>query len=234
MTKQPSSLDFHGTSRTKGEPPGATSPSCLHSRLYVRFGKRALDVLMALAALLVLGPFILIMAAIVALDGHWPFFAHRRVGRHGVEFSCLKIRSMVPDAEQKLAAILEADPAACAEWERDWKLTDDPRVTRIGKFLRRTSLDELPQLWNILQGEMSFVGPRPVTAVELLRYGRHAGAYIEMRPGLTGLWQVDGRNDVAYDQRVALDVKYQRIVSFKWDVSIIFATALAVARLTGR
>lgn len=202
--------------------------------LYSAVGKRAFDILFAISAILTLGPFIILLAAIISADGHNPFFAHRRVGRDGKEFGCLKLRSMVPNAEQRLEQILASDPAARAEWDRTCKITNDPRVTPLGRLLRRTSLDELPQFWNVLRGDMSIVGPRPVTQPELSRYCHHLASYLAMRPGLTGPWQVDGRNDISYQARVELDARYHRAVSLKEDVRIIFATAFAVIKLTGR
>jgi lipopolysaccharide/colanic/teichoic acid biosynthesis glycosyltransferase len=161
-------------------------------------------------------------------------FGHARVGRGGRMFRCWKIRTMVPDAESRLAAYLNLNPAAAAEWDAERKLNDDPRITRIGDIMRRTSLDELPQIWNVLIGEMSFVGPRPVTADELGKYGISRSAYCAMRPGITGLWQVSGRNEVSYAERVALDVDYLRRMSLALDLSIIARTAGVIVRPTGK
>ena len=141
---------------------------------------------------------------------------------------------MVVDAETRLAQILAQDPEAAAEWALDQKLVDDPRVTRLGKALRSTSLDELPQLWNVVRGDMSLVGPRPITDAEMVRYGDAGPYYISVRPGLTGLWQVQGRNSVSYDERVSLDVTYVSRLSFKNDISILFRTVGAVLNRTGR
>lgn len=204
------------------------------SRFYRRLGKRAFDLLIAGSMLLVLAPLIAVLAALVSVDGGFPLFAHQRVGRQGRPFNCYKIRSMVPDAERRLRSILATDQTAAEEWERGRKLTRDPRVTPIGHFLRTTSLDELPQLWNVVRGDMSFVGPRPVTAEELDRYGDEVASYLGLRPGLTGPWQVMGRNGVTYDERVRLDAKYFQSVSLGRDVRIILATAFVVVRATGR
>ncbi len=141
---------------------------------------------------------------------------------------------MIADAETHLQAYLKANPDAAAEWERDHKLTSDPRINRLGHILRRTSLDELPQIWNVLKGDMSFVGPRPVVAVELVKYGGSASAYLAQKPGITGLWQVSGRNDVSYSHRVALDVDYLTRRSLAEDVRILSLTAAAVLLRTGR
>jgi lipopolysaccharide/colanic/teichoic acid biosynthesis glycosyltransferase len=141
---------------------------------------------------------------------------------------------MVPDAAERLTAHLAANPEAAAEWEANHKLVDDPRITPLGEFLRRTSLDELPQLWNVLTGEMSFVGPRPVTEEELEKYGAARGAYCRMRPGITGLWQVSGRNEVTYGERVQLDLDYLASISLLRDLKIILRTGLVVVFPTGR
>ncbi len=202
---------------------------------YRSFGKRGFDILLALALLPVVGLSVLMLCALVfAHDRKFPMFGHGRVGRGGRMFRCWKIRTMVPDAESRLAAYLEENADAAAEWEAERKLTDDPRITRIGDVMRRTSLDELPQIWNVLIGDMSFVGPRPVTADELDKYGLSRAAYCAMRPGITGLWQVSGRNEVSYAERVALDVDYLRRMSFPTDVSIIARTAGVVVRPTGK
>ena len=204
------------------------------SGIYARFGKRIVDLAFVLCLLPVAVPVIAILALLVSRDGAKPFFGHRRVGHNGKTFYCWKVRSMVADAETRLAAHLAADPAAKAEWEATFKLDNDPRITRLGHFIRKTSLDELPQLWNILKGEMSVVGPRPVTAEELTRYGSDAVYYKAMRPGLTGLWQVSGRNTVSYDERVEMDVTYSQSFGFWQDLRIILLTAKAVLSRTGK
>lgn len=141
---------------------------------------------------------------------------------------------MVVDAEARLQAHLASDPEAATEWERDHKLANDPRINRLGHILRKTSLDELPQIWNVLKGEMSFVGPRPVVAIELVKYGSSASAYLAQKPGITGLWQISGRNDTSYSERIALDVAYLTRCSFPSDIRIISQTASAVLLRTGR
>jgi undecaprenyl-phosphate galactose phosphotransferase len=171
---------------------------------------------------------VVLAAAILFLDGRPVFFFQRRIGMHGRPFPCLKFRTMVPDAEVRLQALLESDPAARAEWQRDRKLRNDPRVSRVGAWLRRTSLDELPQLFNVIRGEMSLIGPRPVVEEELRRYGPRAVFYLKTRPGLSGLWQVSGRNDLDYGHRVQLDCQYVRNWSPWWDVALLLATVRAV------
>ncbi|EDZ47516.1 undecaprenyl-phosphate galactose phosphotransferase [Rhodobacterales bacterium Y4I] len=201
---------------------------------YPRFGKRIFDILFALLLLPVLVPVILILWGVVRLDGGPGFFGHTRVGQNGKPFKCWKVRSMVVDAESRLQAHLDSNPEAAAEWERDHKLTNDPRINRLGRILRKTSLDELPQIWNVLRGEMSFVGPRPIVTKELQKYGRSASAYLAQKPGITGLWQISGRNNISYDERVALDVAYLSCRGFFKDLTIIVRTGAAVLRRTGR
>lgn len=201
---------------------------------YAKFGKRGFDILFALFLLPILAPLICMLWAAVRLDGGPGFFGHTRIGRNGQPFKCWKVRSMVVDAEARLQSYLDANPDAAAEWARDHKLTDDPRVNRLGHILRKTSLDELPQIWNVLKGEMSFVGPRPIVTKELAKYGSGVSAYLAQKPGITGLWQVSGRNDISYDERVALDVSYLSRCSFGLDLKIIAKTGAAVLGTTGR
>jgi len=191
--------------------------------------KRALDITIALLALVVFLPVFLGVALMVRRSSPGPvLFGHARVGFGGREFRCLKFRTMVTDGEAVLARHLRDNPAARAEWEATRKLARDPRVTPVGYALRKLSLDELPQLLNVLRGDMSIVGPRPVVAEELARYGRSARYYLAARPGLTGLWQVSGRNDVAYRRRVAFDRAYVGRWSLARDAAIIARTVPAV------
>jgi exopolysaccharide production protein ExoY len=190
---------------------------------------RVLDVGLAAAALVFVAPAFLVIALLVWLNDRGPvFFSHQRVGLGGKAFGCLKFRSMALDAEAQLAALLASDPKARREWELEHKLKDDPRITPIGQFLRKSSLDELPQLFNIVRGEMSLVGPRPIVKAEISRYGRHFRHYCAVRPGLTGLWQVSGRNDVSYRQRVVMDVAYVRSKCVTLDLEILLKTLPAV------
>lgn len=190
---------------------------------------RAFDVVVALLAIAFTAPLLIAVAMGVFLtDGGAPVFAHQRIGRGGRVFRCFKFRSMVVDAEARLAALLASDPVARREWERDHKLRRDPRITRIGDFLRKSSLDELPQLFNVLRGEMSIVGPRPIVAAEVKRYGSRFAAYCRVRPGITGLWQVSGRNDTTYRRRVALDTVYARHKCLTLDMKIVMMTVPAV------
>jgi exopolysaccharide production protein ExoY len=179
----------------------------------------------AFVLLLMAAPLMLLVAWLIwRRDGAPILFAHYRVGRNGELFRCLKFRSMYRDSERMLQELLLSDPAARAEWERDQKLSRDPRVTPVGHFLRKTSLDELPQLINVLRGEMSLVGPRPITTGELARYGAARWHYLSVTPGMTGLWQVSGRNNTTYDERVALDRRYVEERSVGLDLSILWRT----------
>lgn len=187
--------------------------------------KRLVDIFGALAIALVLSPVILAISCVMLRSTGRPLlFTQKRVGKNGALFKVYKFRSMVPNAEEVLKHLLETNPAAREEWNRDQKLRNDPRVTRAGKLLRQTSLDELPQLLNVLRGEMSLVGPRPVVPVELIRYGRGARYYLAVKPGLTGFWQVAGRNDTEYSRRIAFDRKYLEHSSFWFDAFILLRT----------
>lgn len=190
--------------------------------------KRVVDVVGAVALALVFSPLILGIAVWIRSSSSPAIYGHRRVGQNGRLFQCLKFRTMVPDAERVLKELLEQSPALKAEWMRDHKLRNDPRVTQLGAFLRRTSLDELPQLWNVFRGEMSLVGPRPVVWDELSKYGRSLTTYLATKPGITGLWQVMGRSNTTYRRRVAMDVYYARNHSFLFDIYILFKTTRVV------
>lgn len=205
-----------------------------NKNLYSNYLKRCFDLLFAIALLPVLVPVIAILYVLTRVQGGPGFFAHERIGQEGRKLKCLKIRTMVVDAEARLEAFLEENADAKEEWDRTQKLTDDPRVTSFGRFLRRTSLDELPQLWNVLRGEMSFVGPRPVTPSELDRYGIHKRAYLSLKPGITGVWQVEGRSNGCYDERLNMDQSYVKNIGFLYDLRLIVRTALVVVNPTGR
>lgn len=196
--------------------------------------KRGFDVTVALVCLFLLMPlFGLVAAAIWAVDGGSPFYSHRRLGRDRKAFGCLKFRSMRMDSDEILRRHLAANPDALAEWAQTHKLKNDPRITAIGHLLRKTSLDELPQLINILRGEMSLVGPRPIVQAEVEKYGDAASAYFAVRPGLTGMWQVSGRSDTTYAERVRLDRQYVESRSFTGDIVIILRTVPAVFLVKG-
>jgi exopolysaccharide production protein ExoY len=188
----------------------------------------------ALLLLLALSPLMAVVTFLIwRRDGAPVLFGHYRVGHGGKLFRCMKFRSMLRNSEQLLADHLRDNPQARAEWARDQKLENDPRITPVGHFLRRSSLDELPQLLNVLRGEMSLVGPRPITVAELTRYGRVRWHYLSVRPGITGLWQVSGRNNTSYDERVALDRRYVEQRSLGLDLSILFRTVRVVVLREG-
>lgn len=193
--------------------------------------KRTIDVLIAFAAMLVLSPVLLIVSLLIKYSmGGSIIFGHRRVGKDGQPFRCYKFRTMVRSSEEVLAAHLLENSEAAREWMATRKLRNDPRVTRLGRFLRVTSIDELPQLINILLGDMSCVGPRPIVFDELERYGSGASDYFLVRPGLTGLWQISGRSNVTYAERVALDVSYVRNWSLRLDFTIMLNTIPSLAK----
>lgn len=203
------------------------------SRPGLRFLKRCFDIVGATMLLVVLSPLFAYLAYKVSRDGGSPFFGHERIGRGGAKFYCYKFRSMVVNAQEVLADLLAKDASAKAEWEKDFKLKNDPRINPIGHLLRRTSLDELPQLWNVLLGDMSLVGPRPVVKAELERYGDDVVYYLMTRPGMTGLWQVSGRNDVDYETRVYFDSWYVKNWSLWSDIAILFKTIAVVTNRSG-
>jgi exopolysaccharide production protein ExoY len=191
--------------------------------------KRAIDIVLSLSGIVLLAPLLMVCFLATRLSSRGPaLFCHRRVGFDGKHFNCLKFRTMVADAPERLRQLLESDSLAAAEWAANRKLRHDPRVTRIGDILRRSSLDELPQLFNVLKGDMSIVGPRPVTDEELVRYSNSVGAYLSCRPGITGLWQVTGRSKTTYHRRVACDTFYVRNWTLVLDIKILIVTIPAV------
>jgi exopolysaccharide production protein ExoY len=196
--------------------------------------KRVVDVILALCGIVLLAPLLISCYLAVALSSPGPaVFRHRRVGFNGKHFDCLKFRTMVTDAPERLARLLASDPAAAGEWTASQKLRTDPRITAIGSILRKSSLDELPQLFNVLRGDMSIVGPRPVTDEELERYASSMGAYLACRPGITGLWQVSGRSTTTYSKRVACDTFYAHNWSMALDIKILLVTPAALLDSTG-
>ena len=202
----------------------AAASSALLRGLFILVNRAAAGVL-----LVALCPLMLVVAWLVWRQDRGPLlFGHFRVGLDGCLFRCLKFRTMRLNAAEMLAELLRNDPAARAEWERDHKLSNDPRVTGIGDFLRRTSLDELPQLFNVLRGEMVLVGPRPITVEELTKYGRTRWHYLAVPPGITGLWQVSGRSDTTYEERVALDRQYVETRSPWVDLCVLLKTVKVV------
>jgi exopolysaccharide production protein ExoY len=194
--------------------------------------KRVVDIALALSGIILIAPLLIICFLATILSSPGPaLFRHRRVGFNGRKFDCFKFRTMVTDAPDRLRQLLDADPLAAAEWATHRKLRNDPRVTAIGAILRKSSLDELPQLFNVLRGDMSIVGPRPVTEEELVRYSSSVGAYLACRPGITGLWQVSGRSTATYNKRIACDTFYARNWSMALDAKILIVTIPSVLLL---
>lgn len=199
--------------------------------LYRRFAKRVMDTVLVVASAPVVLPVVGVMALAVAVDGANPFYTQQRIGKGGRSFRIWKLRTMVPNADKRLAEMLAADPEAKAEWDATQKLRNDPRVTRVGSFLRRSSMDELPQLWNVLRGDMSLVGPRPMMPEQRRMYP--GTSYYAMRPGITGLWQTEGRNDTTFAARADYDARYDQEVSLGKDLRILARTVGVVLRGTG-
>ena len=195
--------------------------------------KRGVDVAVSLTGIAVLSPVLVVLFVILKLDGGPAVFSHTRVGQKRSSFQCHKFRTMHADADERLEELLSRDEEARLEWDTHFKLKDDPRVTVLGEVLRKSSLDELPQLFNVLKGDMSLVGPRPVVEEELKLYGNYASDYLSARPGITGLWQVSGRNDLDYNERVSLDVTYVRQWTHKLDLRILLKTVLVVLTRRG-
>ncbi|MDE9451646.1 sugar transferase [Aliiroseovarius sp. Z3] len=193
--------------------------------------KRLFDIAFVVAAAPIAIPLIGIMLLLAALDGGKPFYRQRRIGKDGRIYNMVKIRSMVKNADQRLEAYLDSNPEARAEWDSTQKLKNDPRITKIGKFLRKSSMDELPQLWNVLMGDMSIVGPRPMMEDQKTLYP--GAAYYAMRPGITGPWQVSDRNETTFAQRATFDTKYYYELSLKKDLEILSQTVGVVLRCTG-
>lgn len=199
---------------------------------YRVLGKRVFDILFVILTLPV-GLLCIFGAALAtALDGNFPFYLQKRIGKGGKVFRMLKIQTMVPDADAVLETYLSKNPAARAEWDEKQKLENDPRITRVGKFLRKTSLDEMPQLWNVLKGDMSIVGPRPMMVNQKSRYPGQA--YYVLRPGITGPWQISDRSQGSFVGRAAFDAEYNQNLSLKTDLRILAQTAGVVLHCTGR
>ena len=196
-----------------------------------RFFKRIFDVVMSIIALVLLSPVYLIIAIIIKCDSRGPvFYKHHRIGKNGKTFGMYKFRSMIPDADKKLD---ELPDELKKEFEENYKITDDPRITKVGKFLRKTSLDELPQFLNVIKGDISLVGPRPIVETELEKYGENKDKFLSVIPGITGYWQANGRSDVTYEKRMELELYYVDNASFWLDIVILFKTVFAVFKRDG-
>ena len=222
----PSSDDSHLTPHVSG---GTIAESLLPQRSIHWAdritGKRLFDIGFSLSVLIIFSPFYILIAFLVAIGSQGPvFYIQERVGKRYRRFGCIKFRTMIYDADRVLGDLLQASPDLKKEFEASFKLKYDPRITWIGRFLRVTSLDEFPQFWNVLMGDMSVVGPRPLVPEELPRYGEKMANVLQARPGITGMWQVSGRNDIPYPQRVRMDAYYVTHRSFAMDMGIIIRT----------
>ena len=201
---------------------------------FEKIARRSFDLALAIAGLVFLAPLLIAVAILIKLqDGGPVLFQQERLGRAGSVFRCWKFRTMVVDAQARLDDLLARDPAARLEWQRDHKLKVDPRITALGRFLRKSSIDEIPQLLNIIAGDMSIVGPRPIVRAEIPRYASRFASYCRVKPGLTGLWQISGRSNTSYRRRVALDVLYIRRRTLMMDLRIIAFTVPAVLQSRG-
>lgn len=199
--------------------------------LCYRFIKRCFDIVASAGALLILSPLLILLCLLIRMDSKGPvIFVHKRCGKNGKTLHMLKFRTMYVNAQDMIA---DFTPEQKKEWEENFKLMNDPRITRIGRLLRKTSLDELPQLVNILRGDMSVVGPRPVVEEELRKYGADQNKFLSMAPGLTGYWQAYARNDCSYEQRMQMELKYVEQANLRWDIQILFATVFAVLKGKG-
>lgn len=206
-------------------------PSVRKQKLYRSVLKRGIDMVLVLLSMPLVLPVIAVLALIILLTGNMPFYSQLRVGRGGVPFRMWKLRTMVTDADARLEDYLEKNPAARVEWDAKQKLKNDPRITSFGRILRKTSIDELPQLFNVLNGTMSLVGPRPMMVGQEKFY--HGQAYYKLRPGITGIWQISDRNECSFQGRVDYDNAYYHDITLKTDMRILFQTIGVVCRATG-
>ena len=228
MSQKPVNLVAAGARWTE-----QTLDSSTSGRPLADWSKRSFDIATAVAIVLVFLPLFAVIGLALLAQGRPLLIRHRRIGRGGEMFPCLKFRTMVVNGDEVLQRHLAEDPAAREEWAASQKLKSDPRVTPLGRVLRKSSLDELPQLLNVLRGEMSLVGPRPIVPAEAVHYGAHIEKYQAVRPGLTGAWQVSGRSDVSYHQRVSLDCHYVETRNFRGDLGIMLMTIPAVLKSKG-
>lgn len=210
--------------------PVAHNHEVRYNHAFYQSGKRAFDVVVSLLLIVLCAPLLLLIALLIGLQDGFPvMFKQRRVGRGGQAFYIYKFRTMVKNAEE----VLKARPDLMEEYRLFYKITNDPRISKLGQFLRKTSLDELPQLFNVLKGEMSLVGPRPIVEPELEKYGHCRDLYLAMKPGCAGLWQCSGRSETSYDERVQLDETYYMRSSLRYDVGILYKTFIAVVARRG-
>lgn len=196
-----------------------------------RVVKRILDIVLASIGLVVLSPFFLLVGIIIKIDSKGPvFFAHDRIGKNGKPFKMYKFRTMHKNAQEMIKDFTEEQ---MKEWKENYKLKDDPRITKVGNILRKTSLDELPQIWNIIKGDLSIIGPRPIVTDELKKYGENKEKFLSVTPGLTGYWQANGRSDTTYEERMEMELYYVDHISWKLDIKIFFKTIIAVIKKEG-
>lgn len=196
-----------------------------------RVVKRILDVVLASIGLVVLSPFFLLVGIMIKIDSKGPvFFAHDRIGKNGKPFKMYKFRTMHKNAQEMIKDFTEEQ---MKEWKENYKLKDDPRITKVGNILRKTSLDELPQIWNIIKGDLSIIGPRPIVTDELKKYGENKEKFLSVTPGLTGYWQANGRSDTTYEERMEMELYYVDHISWKLDIKIFFKTIIAVIKKEG-
>lgn len=200
---------------------------------YRAIGKRLLDLTLIVMILPIIMPIIVMVALALLVAGHSPFYSQQRLGRGGRVFRIWKFQTMYPDADKMLVALLEVDPVRRAEWQSTQKLKSDPRITRIGSYLRKTSIDELPQLWNVLKGDMSLLGPRPMMPDQKHLYGPAFPVYASLRPGISGMWQVSERNESHFQRRAELDIEYARDLSLATDLRLVWQTLRTVLYSTG-
>ena len=222
--------DPSGELRMASAPTGPVHVPRRHG-LYRNYIKRLFDIAAVLASSIIVLPVVLVLAMIVATDGSSPFYWNDRVGKGGRTFRMLKLRTMVPNADAMLQEYLDRNAEARLEWDSTQKLKTDPRITRIGRILRKTSIDELPQLWNVLIGDMSLVGPRPMMPSQRPLY--HGLAYYSLRPGITGIWQVSDRNESAFSKRAEYDSEYDEKLTFRMDMWLLWSTVRVVLKGTG-
>ncbi|WP_071188489.1 sugar transferase [Trichormus sp. NMC-1] len=209
----------------KNKPPKVQPRGLSFQGLNGEFAKRLFDILFSLSVLILFFPLYIILTLLIAVSSEGPiFYVQERVGKNYRRFNCIKFRTMVSNADEILVQMMETSPELRQEFSNTFKLKKDPRITKIGHFLRITSLDEFPQFWNVLTGDMSVVGPRPLVAEELPKYGCHIDQILTIRPGITGLWQVSGRNDIPYPRRVQIDLHYAKFRTFWLDLWIILKT----------
>lgn len=193
--------------------------------------KRILDVVLASIGLVALSPLFLLIGIIIKIDSRGPiFFAHDRIGKNGKPFKMYKFRTMHKNAQEMIKDFTEEQ---MKEWKENYKLKDDPRITKVGNILRKTSLDELPQIWNIIKGDLSIIGPRPIVTDELKKYGENKEKFLSVTPGLTGYWQANGRSDTTYEERMEMELYYVDHISWKLDIKIFFKTIIAVIKKEG-